>query len=489
MIHKIKSLYDNGKGLSIRQLSKELGISRNTVKKYLRLDEAKIVELQEDRDRIKHLDNWRIYISHLLMSYPKLSASKIYRRLREKLPDLTISERSVRRYVQVLKEEMPSKQARYYEPVIDMVPGVQCQIDGGELSNVLIGGEEKKIYFAVFVLSYSRLLYVSASDKPINTEIFIKMHDEAFRYFGRAPQECVYDQTKLVVIKEIFREVDYNQKFYRYATTANFQIRVCKGYDPESKGKVEAGVKYTKNNFFYGEEFLDLEDLKERLLNWVNGVANKRLHGTTKRIPEEFYQTEEKSHMSSYFALPVEPAKDLRKADKTGLISYKSNKYSVPMKYQMANVSVTENNGKLLIADISTSVIISEHKVCFDSGRIIKNSNHYRDYEREMAEDEKCIQAKLGDNLGRSLCAIIKRSSPKIYRDQLYGLKKILSKQLTQQQKIMLKRLVQKQKLTVSMVKEYLAACSRQPDQEARISASLLAKYAVICGGQKRANV
>lgn len=126
------------------------------------------------------------------------------------------------------------RQQRYYEPVIDMVPGVQCQIDAGELRAVSIGGVETTIYFVVFVMSYSRLMYVTVTDKPINTKMFINMHDEAFSYFGGLVEECVYDQTKLVAIKEEYREVWFNEEFYRYAAYCRFDIRVCEGYDPES---------------------------------------------------------------------------------------------------------------------------------------------------------------------------------------------------------------------------------------------------------------
>ncbi|WP_198246016.1 hypothetical protein [methane-oxidizing endosymbiont of Gigantopelta aegis] len=48
----------------------------------------------------------------------------------------------------------PSK--RYYQPVLDMVPGEQCQVDPGELRGVLINGVETTVYFVVFVLSFSR---------------------------------------------------------------------------------------------------------------------------------------------------------------------------------------------------------------------------------------------------------------------------------------------------------------------------------------------
>jgi len=91
----------------------------------------------------------------------------------------------------------------------------------------------------------------------------IKQHDAAFRYFGGMPEECVYDQTKRVVISEIFRELNLNQRFHQYATAAGFRIHACEGYDPESKGKVEAGVKYAKQNGLYGESFANWTDLEQ----------------------------------------------------------------------------------------------------------------------------------------------------------------------------------------------------------------------------------
>src|SRR5690625_6621569 len=72
-------------------------------------------------------------------------------------------------------------------------------------------------------------------------------HDDAVRYIGGLPEEYLYDQTKLVVINERYRELELNQQFAQFATSAGFNIRVCEGYDPESKGKVEAGVKYFRS--------------------------------------------------------------------------------------------------------------------------------------------------------------------------------------------------------------------------------------------------
>ena len=85
VIHKIKALHDNGKGLSIRAISQELGLSRNTVRKYLRMEVDAISERFADPSRSKRLDDHRDYLVHLLQQFPKLSAVKIARKLQERV--------------------------------------------------------------------------------------------------------------------------------------------------------------------------------------------------------------------------------------------------------------------------------------------------------------------------------------------------------------------------------------------------------------------
>jgi len=191
-------------------------------------------------------------------------------------------------------------QWRYYEPITDTVPGVQCQVDPGELRGVMVGGEARTLHFVVFVLSCSRLMYVGVSFRPLDTATFIQLHDEAFRYFGGVTEECVYDQTKLVVIREQYRELTLNQRFHQYATTADYRIHACEGYDPESKGKVEAGVKYVKQDCLYGEVFADEAAVRGHLQQWLESVANARAHGTTGRVPRAHFESEERQQMKPY---------------------------------------------------------------------------------------------------------------------------------------------------------------------------------------------
>ena len=430
MIHKIKGLYDEGRGLSIRAISRELGVSRNTVRKYLALEEVAISAARDDPSRTKRLDGHRDYLINQLKAYPQLSAVKLARRLQEKVGELPVSGRSLRRYVRALKQAVASGQWRYYEPVLDMVPGIQCQVDPGELRGVWIGDQERTLYFVVFVLSCSRLMYAGLSFQALDTETFIQLHDEAFRYFGGVTEECVYDQTKLVVIDERYRELNLNQRFHQYATTAGYRIHACEGYDPESKGKVEAGVKYVKQDCLYGEHFASETAVREHLQDWLERVANARCHGTTGREPRVHFEAQERAHLRPYLVpdsvLRVPPATETRRADKTGLISWQANKYSVPMAWQQARVGVHEVAGELVIHDLEAGEELARHVVSAEKGRIIKNNHHYRDHAQRIADLEAAIVALLDDSQGKALCRLLQQTSPRIYKDQLVAARSLL---------------------------------------------------------------
>lgn len=471
MIHKIKGLYDQGNGMSIRAISQELSIARNTVRKYLQMEESQISLCQDDRSRHKRLDVHREFLIHQLKRYPKLSAVKLARRLQERLGELDVSSRSIRRYVQALKEQVATGQLRYYEPVLELMPGIQCQVDPGELRGMLIGGQERTVHFVVFVLSCSRLMYVGISFKPLDTAAFIQLHDEALRYFGGVTEECVYDQTKLVVLSEQYRELTVNQRFHEFATTAGFRIHACEGYDPESKGKVEAGVKYVKQDCLYGEEFGSEQALREHVQHWLEEVANARVHGTTGQVPRTHFDRDERQHLRPYLSaasLATRVANtQTRRADKTGLVSWKSNKYSVPMAWQQANVGVAEHESELTIADLETGDTIAVHGLCTEKGRIIKNNHHYRDHAQRIADLERAVATLVPTDTAQALCALIKRSSPRIYRDQLVAVRALLQEYMPVDMDLVLD-LTQRHELTASMLKRYLQA-NQQAKQRGRL--------------------
>jgi hypothetical protein len=162
------------------------------------------------------------------------------------------------------------------------------------------------------------------------------------------------------------------------------------------------------------------------MANWLDTIANQRLHATTGKVPRLFYDEQERPHMKPYLTphnVHVNGQKLTRKADKTGLISWQANKYSVPMLYQCAQVGVATIAHQLPVFDLETNEEIAVHALTSGKGKIIKNTHHYRDPAVRIDKLEQAIQAQVGSDRGCALCALLKRSEPKIFKDQLAGVR------------------------------------------------------------------
>ena len=95
MIHKIKAMHDEGNGASIKEICRTLNISKNTVRKYLRMDEQAIQESLESPERSKLLDRYRSFLLRLVENYPGLKTPKALRKLKAKVPEIDVSERTL----------------------------------------------------------------------------------------------------------------------------------------------------------------------------------------------------------------------------------------------------------------------------------------------------------------------------------------------------------------------------------------------------------
>jgi len=412
----------HSQGKSQREIAEQLSLSKTTVNKYLNAIQEELESKLLSGSRPSQFCIASDFIKEKLTNYPCLRTTKLYRLVKEQYPEITSKRRALYNYVQKLRKEIVPSPRRNYQPIIDHRPGCQVQVDPGECYVHSSIDQKYKVYFVAFVYSYSRKKYIHFQLQPYKTEDFIKAHLEAFQYFGALAEEYVYDQTKLVVIQEKYREVWFNEKFHKFAMQNGFKPRVCEGYDPESKGKVERVVREVKEDFFYGSQFKDIDEIRHQSFEWLNRVNNVK-HTTTGKEPDLLFEDELK-----VMTLWHRSSTEIRKADKVGLISYKGNKYSVPMPYQRRNVYIAQEGSKLLILN-ENSLQIAQHDISSGKNMIIKNNNHYRDFNRVLAELEaeakeifSCYEK------GVVLVEKLIKDNPKIPRDQLRGLMKLYRK-------------------------------------------------------------
>jgi transposase len=167
--------------------------------------------------------------------------------------------------------------------------GYQAQVDMGQIWMKRHDGTSIKVYCFAMVLSHSRHKFVYWSDKPLTTLTFVDMHHKTFEFFGGMPKEIVYDQDRVLTVSENHGYIIFTEGFEVFRKAINLKVRLCRGFDTESKGKVEAVVKYVKINFARYRIFKSLDILNDEASKWLERTANAKIHDITKKIPAEVY--------------------------------------------------------------------------------------------------------------------------------------------------------------------------------------------------------
>ena len=183
-------------------------------------------------------------------------------------------------------------------------PGKQAQVDFAEFR--LPWG---KRFALLVVLGHSRLLWMRFY--PCQTmQTVISGLEDAFAFFGGVPEECLFDQMKAVVVSDDRLgggKLLENPEFMRFAAHWGFRIRACRPYRAQTKGKVERPVRYARDNFFYGRDFLGDGDLDAQRRRWLEEVANARVHGTTGKVPRVHFEQEEQPFLRPLAPRPYRP--------------------------------------------------------------------------------------------------------------------------------------------------------------------------------------
>lgn len=167
-----------------------------------------------------------------------------------------------------------------------------------------------KRYALVLVLGYSRLLWLKFYPKQDMRTLFGGL-EEAFAFFGGVPREILFDQMASVITRDLRSQggrLIENAEFLRFAAHWGFRVRACRPYRARTKGKVERPIRYLRESFVYGRDFISDEDLNAQAELWLSDVANVRKHRTTKEKPLERFIRDERMTL---LALPAQPYRSL----------------------------------------------------------------------------------------------------------------------------------------------------------------------------------
>jgi transposase len=176
--------------------------------------------------------------------------------------------------------------------VDDPPPGTELQVDFGRLGLVADGEKRRVCHGLIFTACFSRHQFVWPTFSQTTEEV-IRGFEAAWGYFGGVFPVVIPDNMKSIVIEAEHTAPRFNDTFIEYAQSRGFVIDAARVRTPTDKPRVERVVHYTQNNFFAGEEFVDLPDVRVRAETWCTETAGMRIHGTTQWRPIEAFRLEE----------------------------------------------------------------------------------------------------------------------------------------------------------------------------------------------------
>lgn len=346
-------------GVSIKKISRQLKLSKNTVRKYLRSTEppefkARQYEkiLEQHEEEVKGMLE-RDYIG-----------TRIYTELQEL--GYTGSLSTVHRYISGIRKTEQIKELATTR--VETSAGKQMQYDWKEW-DLPLDGKTVKIYIHEVILSYSRKKYY-VSSLSITTEDVIRAIAGAIEYFGGLTEQLVIDNSKQMVITHNKNgTVQYNDEFLRFCGMYGIQPNPCRNYRARTKGKVERPFYYLQEHLLRGLEVKDMGEFDKLLIEFTDKY-NARMHSDLKETPDERFQREK----DALKPIPkVEPAmrytKQVRIVSNDGYISWDGALYPVAMKYCLQTVRVGAEFGKTIrVYDMAGSLITEHEARLFDKG-------------------------------------------------------------------------------------------------------------------------
>lgn len=431
MYYKVQEL--KNKGMSLSGISKVLGLNKRTVMRYSCMtDEAFEAFIAKTRSRSKLLSAYEPFLVKRLRDAPLASSAQAHDWLKEKFSDFpVVTQKTVYNFVMAIRQhynipiEKPSREMM----MVDELPyGKQAQVDFGVYNMTTEDGKRKKVYFFAIVLSRSRMKYVFFQDRPFTTESTIEAHENAFAFFNGIPGELVYDQDRVLLVSENSGELILTAEFKTYVRSHKLGLHFCRKSDPQSKGRTENLVGYTKHNFLYGRRYSTLDALQQQAVAWLGRTANINKHSVTNLSPTAEWQ-KEVSFLRPFIPAQVSPVFEQRIVRQDNTICHKSVYYSVPSGTykEGAVVLVDEKDGILSIRPIHGSEVWT-HEIPKDkSKKKVLNNNHRRDTTLKIAAlKQKAAELFPDSAVASEFLDLVHSEYPRYVRDQITGIMKAI---------------------------------------------------------------
>ncbi|MEY3200632.1 MAG: hypothetical protein RIR70_182 [Pseudomonadota bacterium] len=321
-------------GWGAKRIAKALGISRNTVRRYLKAG-GPVPYRKPERPGV--LSAHKAWLRARFLQH-KGNCDVVRQDLIKEL-GIHTSLRTVERACQSLRQELDATRRatiRFETP-----PGDQMQIDFGQV-RIMVGGESVRVFLFVATLGYSRRGFVCPFRHERQSAWFAGI-EAAFAHFGGRPRTLLIDNAKALVDTHDIRtrQVRLNTRFEAFCRHWDIAVKACAPFRARTKGKAENGVGYVKKNAIAGRSFESWAALEAHLASWQRDIADQRIHGTTGTTPHERFKLE-RAQLRSIAGTPafLQVRELIRRVNAEGCVELDTNAYSVPWRLIGETVTV-----------------------------------------------------------------------------------------------------------------------------------------------------
>jgi len=355
-------------GLSQRGIARRLRCDRMTVRKALAMPRPPDETTRSKRGSI--LDPYKKRIDTMVTQFPELSAVRIWEEICKGPDGYRGSVITVRRYVRKIR---PARGRVYQEVHYD--PGQAMQVDWGHCGEIQIENTSRKVSVFVAVLCYSRMGYIEFTLSQRKAE-FYRAIVHALEFFEGSPRRIIFDNLRAAVVNGSGRHACLHPEFLALCGHFCMEPIACARRDPESKGIVEAHVRYVKHNALQGraEQLTTWQDYQELAVHWRDEVANLRVHQATGQRPIDRFQLE-RPCLRTLPQLPFDTDEIVATmVNSHARVKFDGNRYSIPPDYVGKPVTIRAGVESLRI--LYEGREIACHQRCYGRGLRICQTEH-----------------------------------------------------------------------------------------------------------------
>jgi transposase len=278
-IAKIRRAYF-GQGKPIKEICRELGISRKVVRKVIRTGATEF-RYRRETQPLPKIGPWRDRLDEMLRANEgkpareRLTLIRLFEALRSLGYDGSYD--AVRRYARGWHQERGAATAEAYVP-LSFAPGEAYQFDWSH-EVVLINGTTVTVKAAHVRLCHSRMLFVRAYPRETQEMVF-DAHDRAFAFFKGTCTRGIYDNMKTAV-ETVFvgKDRKFNRRFAQMCGHYLVEPVACTPASGWEKGQVENQVGLVRERFFTPRlRVKSFEELNAWLLDQCVAYAKAHKH-------------------------------------------------------------------------------------------------------------------------------------------------------------------------------------------------------------------